>query len=116
MTDEGPSLDSFLRHLQTEVEAAAEISDKSEREDRLLQLESSIQEAIIFANRYKELQKQGVDPLLLIDPKVQQERPAPPATKGQSILLGSSRASHYSYGNAFAACHLKKKINSWRQN
>ena len=26
MTDEGPSLDSFLRHLQTEVEAAAEIS------------------------------------------------------------------------------------------
>ena len=90
MTDEGPSLDSFLRHLQTEVEAAAEISDKAERNDRLLQLESSIQEAIIFANRYKELQKQGVDPLLLIDPKVQEERPAPPATKGQSILLGSS--------------------------
>tara|TARA_B100000614_G_scaffold24324_1_gene19061 strand:+ start:318 stop:674 length:357 start_codon:yes stop_codon:yes gene_type:complete len=90
MTDEGPSLDSFLRHLQTEVEAANEIVDKLERNDRLLQLESSIQEAIIFANRYKELQNQGVDPLLLVDRKVQQERPAPPATKGQSILLGSS--------------------------
>ena len=87
MTDEGPSLDSFLRHLQTEVEAANEIADKSERNIRLLQLESSIQEAIIFANRYKELQNQGVDPLLLVDPKVQQERPAPPATKGQAILL-----------------------------
>ena len=90
MTDEGPSLDSFLRHLQTEVETANEIADKSERNERLLQLEASIQEAIIFANRYKELQNQGVDPLLLVDPKVQQERPAPPATKGQAILLGSS--------------------------
>ena len=56
MTDEGPSLDSFLRHLQTEVESANEIADKSERNGRLLQLEASIQEAIIFANRYKELQ------------------------------------------------------------
>lgn len=93
MTDEGPSLDSFLRHLQTEVEAANEIADKPERNIRLLQLESSIQEAIIFANRYKELQNQGVDPLLLVDPKVQQERPAPPATKGQAILLGSSSCS-----------------------
>ncbi len=90
MTDEGPSLDSFLRHLQTEVEAAKEISDKLERNERLLQLEASIQEAIIFANRYKELQNQGVDPLLLVDPKIQSERPAPPATKGQSILLGST--------------------------
>ena len=90
MTDEGPSLDSFLRHLQTEVEAANEISDKLERDERLLQLEASIQEAIIFANRYKELQNQGVDPLLLVDPKIQSERPAPPATKGQSILLGST--------------------------
>jgi rubrerythrin len=90
MTAEGPTLDSFLRHLQTEVEAASDISDKTDRNDRLLQLEASIQEAIIFANRYKELQNQGVDPLLLVDPKVQQERPAPPATKGQSILLGSS--------------------------
>ena len=89
MSDEGPSLDSFLRHLQTEVEAANEITDKAERNDRLLQLESSIQEAIIFANRYKELKNQGLDPLLLVDPKIQQERPAP-ATKGQSILLGSS--------------------------
>ena len=90
MSEEGPTLDSFLRHLQTEVEAAREISDRIERDERLLQLESSIQEAIIFANRYKELQNQGVDPLLLVDPKVQQERPAPPATKEQSILLGSS--------------------------
>mgnify|MGYP005671809421 CR=1 FL=1 len=90
MPAEGPTLDSFLRHLQTEVEAATDISDKTERNDRLLQLEASIQEAIIFANRYKELQNQGVDPLLLVDPKVQQERPAPAATKAQSILLGSS--------------------------
>ena len=90
MSEEGPTLDSFLRHLQTEVEAARDISDRKERDERLLQLELSIQEAIIFANRFKELQNQGVDPLLLVDPKVQQERPAPPATKGQSILLGSS--------------------------
>ena len=90
MPAEGPTLDSFLRHLQTEVEAANDISDKTERNDRLLQLEASIQEAIIFANRYTELQNQGVDPLLLVDPKVQQERPAPAATKAQSILLGSS--------------------------
>ena len=97
MTDEGPSLDSFLRHLQTEVEAASEISDKSERNDRLLQLESSIQEAIIFANRFNELKKQGVDPLLLVDAKVQQERPAPPETKGQSILLGTTTCKSCGY-------------------
>ena len=52
MSEEGPTLDSFLRHLQTEVEAAREISDRIERDERLLQLESSIQEAIIFANLY----------------------------------------------------------------
>ena len=89
MTDEGPSLDSFLRHLQTEVEAANEISDKLERNERLLQLEASIQEAIIFANRYRELQSQGVNPMMLVDPKIQADHPAPPATKSQSILLGA---------------------------
>ena len=97
MTDEGPSLDSFLRHLQTEVESANKIADKSERNGRLLQLEASIQEAIIFANRYKELQSQGLDPLLLVDPKVQRDRPAPPATKGQAILLGTTTCASCGY-------------------
>ena len=89
MSDDEPQLDAFLRHLQTEVDSASEIVDKKEREERLFQLEVAIQEAIIFANRYRELQSQGVNPMMLVDPKIQADHPAPPATKSQSILLGA---------------------------
>ena len=66
MGDEEPQLDAFLRHLQAEVDSASEIVDKREREERLFQLEVAIQEAIIFANRYRELQSQGVNPMMLV--------------------------------------------------
>ena len=53
MSDDEPKLDAFIRHLQAEVDSASEIVDKKERDERLLQLEVAIQEAIIFANRYR---------------------------------------------------------------
>ena len=56
MSDDEPKLDAFLRHLQAEVDSASEIVDNKERDERLFQLEVAIQEAIIFANRYRELQ------------------------------------------------------------
>ena len=87
MSDDEPQLDAFLRHLQAEVDSASEIVDKKEREERLFQLEVAIQEAIIFANRYRELQSQGVNPMMLVDPKIQADHPAPPTPKSQSILL-----------------------------
>ena len=36
MTDEGPSLDSFLRHLQTEVEAAMKLQTNLSETIRLV--------------------------------------------------------------------------------
>ena len=44
---EEPSVEAFMRHLQVCVEEARTIADAHEREQRLLQLESALQEAII---------------------------------------------------------------------
>ncbi len=48
---EEPSVDAFMRHLQVCVEEARTIADAKEREQRLWQLESALQEAIIYKNR-----------------------------------------------------------------
>ena len=52
---EGPLVEEFMRHLQASLDEAMQIEDKIERNDRILQLEIAIQEAIIFKNRYNEL-------------------------------------------------------------
>ena len=48
---EGPLVEEFMRHLQASLDEAMQIEDKIERNDRILQLEIAIQEAIIFKNR-----------------------------------------------------------------
>ena len=48
---EEPSVDAFMRHLQVCIEEARTIADAKEREQRLWQLESALQEAIIYKNR-----------------------------------------------------------------
>ena len=55
MGDE-PSVEAFMRHLQVCVEEARTIADPKEREQRLLQLESALQEAIIYKNRIEVFQ------------------------------------------------------------
>ena len=60
---EGPTVDAFMRHLQVCVEEAHTIADSKERELRLWQLESAIQEAIIYKNRVEELERHGIDQL-----------------------------------------------------
>jgi muramoyltetrapeptide carboxypeptidase LdcA involved in peptidoglycan recycling len=60
---DGPSLSDFMRHLQAILEESEEISDRVERESRQFQIESAIQEAIIFGNRFRELKEHGIDPL-----------------------------------------------------
>ncbi len=86
---EGPLLDEFMRHLQACLDEAMDIDDKVERHERILQLETSIQEAIIFKNRYNELVNHGIDPLVLVDHKHGEENP-PPATKSQALTLGNN--------------------------
>ena len=66
-----------------------EIDDEIERNDRILQLEIAIQEAIIFNNRYQELVSHGIDPLVLVKQKDGEEMP-PPVTKSQALTLGVS--------------------------
>ena len=65
---DGPSLSDFMRHLQAVLEESEEIADRRERESRQLQIESAIQEAIIFGNRFRELKEQGLDPLHIVLP------------------------------------------------
>lgn len=84
---DGPLVEEFMRHLQASLDEAMQIEDKIERNERILQLETAIQEAIIFKNRYNELLSHGIDPLVLVSQKVGQEAP-PPATKSQALTLG----------------------------
>ena len=86
---EGPLVEEFMRHLQAGLDEAMEIDDEIERNDRILQLEIAIQEAIIFKNRYQELVSHGIDPLVLVKQKDGEEMP-PPVTKSQALTLGVS--------------------------
>ena len=86
---EGPSIDEFMRHLQAVLDDAATISDDTEREKRLWQIEATLQETIIFKNRYLELKEHGIDPLRLIEP--QEGDPTPPRTStAEALKFGSS--------------------------
>lgn len=87
MSDE-PSVDEFMRHLQSVLEDAETISDDKDREKRLWQIEATLQEAIIFKNRYFELKEHGIDPLRLIDP--QEGDPTPPRTTMAEAVMSSS--------------------------
>ena len=85
---DGPSVDEFMRHLQSVLDDAATISDDNEREKRLWQIEATLQETIIFKNRYTELKEHGIDRLRLIEP--QEGDPAPPRTSTVEAILTSS--------------------------
>ncbi len=82
---ESPNMDEFMRHLQVCVEEARTIADAQEREQRLWQLESALQEAIIYKNRYEELQRHGIDPVRLVESEMGQS--SPPAPKKVEALM-----------------------------
>ncbi len=74
---EGPTLSDFMRHLQAVLEESTAIPDAEEQEQRQWQIEAAIQEAIIFGNRFRELQEHGLDPLRLIKPCLLYTSPSP---------------------------------------
>lgn len=82
---EEPTVEAFMRHLQVCVEEARTIADRKEREQRLWQLESAIQEAIIYKNRVEELQRHGIDPIRLVE--AESPKSQPPAPKKVEALL-----------------------------
>jgi len=82
---EEPTVEAFMRHLQVCVEEARTIADRKEREQRLWQLESAIQEAIIYKNRVEELQRHGIDPIRLVE--AESPISQPPAPKKVEALL-----------------------------
>ena len=89
LMSDGPSIDEFMRHLQAVLDDAATISDDTEREKRLWQIEATLQETIIFKNRYLELKEHGIDPLRLID--FLEVDPNPPRTSAaEAVITGSS--------------------------
>ena len=63
--NEEPTVEEFVRHLQVELEKTNEISDAKEREERVWQLEISIQESLAFRQRYADLVESGFDPLIV---------------------------------------------------
>ena len=72
---DGPSLSDFMRHLQAILEESEGIDDRVDRESRQLQIESAIQEAIIFGNRFRELMEHGIDPLHFVKPNDREDIP-----------------------------------------
>ena len=84
---EGPSLSDFMRHLQAVLEESTEIPDAEEQQQRQWQIEAAIQEAIIFGNRFRELQEHGIDPLRLVKPKANYPA-APPVNKIEALKTG----------------------------
>lgn len=84
---EEPTVEAFMRHLQVCVEEARTIADRKEREQRLWQLESAIQEAIIYKNRVEELQRHGIDPIRLVEAESPMSQPPAPK-KVEALLSG----------------------------
>ena len=74
-----------------------------EQQQRQWQLEAAIQEAIIFGNRYRELQEHGLDPLRLIKPKGG-DPVAPPVNKIEALKSGSMHC-------AGCGAHLESDLN-----
>ncbi|HIF45548.1 MAG TPA: hypothetical protein EYQ73_01980 [Candidatus Poseidoniales archaeon] len=84
------SIDEFIRHMQAELDDCEQISDKQEREQRQWQLEVAIQEAILFNNRFKQLEKIGSDPLQIVQALAMPD--APSAENPKSGLSSDSNS------------------------
>lgn len=84
---DGPSLSDFMRHLQAILEDSEEIPNREDRETRQFQIESAIQEAILFGNRYKELLEHGIDPFHFVRSMSNDDHPQP-VSKAESLSLG----------------------------
>ena len=89
---EGPTLSDFMRHLQAVLEESTDMPDAKEQQHRQWQIEAAIQEAIIFGNRYRELQEHGLDPLRLVKPKLN-DPVAPPVNKIEALKTGSMQCA-----------------------
>lgn len=89
---EGPTLSDFMRHLQAVLEESTDIPDAKEQQQRQWQIEAAIQEAIIFGNRYRELQEHGIDPLRLVKPN-SNDPAAPPVNKIEALKTGSMQCA-----------------------
>ena len=86
---EEPTVEAFMRHMQVCIEEARTIADRKEREQRLWQLESAVQEAIIYRNRVEELQRHGIDPVRLVEAESPMSQP-PPTKKVEALLTGNN--------------------------
>lgn len=89
---DGPSLSDFMRHLQAVLEESEEIGDRTDRESRQLQIESAIQEAIIFGNRFRELKDYGIDPLHFVKQNSRDDAPQH-VSKIETLNIGQSVCS-----------------------
>ena len=85
--DEAATVDAFMRHLQVCLDEAKTIADAKEREQRLWQLESALQEAIIYKNRVEELARHGIDPVRLVTGE-DHHTPAPAPKKVEALMTG----------------------------
>jgi len=90
--DDEPTVRSFMRHLQVCLEEAGEIADKNERQQRQWQLESALQESIMYLNRVGELKRHGIDPERLVDAPPGEETPPAPK-KVEALMLGHQHCS-----------------------
>ena len=59
-----PTVDQLIRHLQAELDSVSEISDVQAREQRQWQIESTIQEGLVFLQKYQERENSGIRKIL----------------------------------------------------
>ncbi|MDP6869664.1 MAG: hypothetical protein QGI21_02700 [Candidatus Poseidoniaceae archaeon] len=85
---ESASLDEFIRHLQTELEACENITDKVERQKRMWQVEATLLEAIEFQRKFGELVKIGKEPMKIIEAMTMPEKAAPKMTLSAIAKIG----------------------------
>jgi len=59
-----PTIDQLIRHLQAELELVNDIGDVQAKEQRQWQIECTIQESLVFLQKFKERENAGMRRIL----------------------------------------------------
>ena len=107
MTD-GPTLESFQRHLQVALREADRVTDSEERRTRQWIIEGALQEAILFTAEYDDRVKAGVTPTQEVEARAvrlisTKERRATEATGRAGAETGRTSAASPGHSPEVAA-------------
>ena len=106
-----PTVEEFIRHLQVELEQCDSIVDYVERQQRQIQIENGIQEALSFQQRHAILENAGIDPLKITEAvrliKSNKETPKPSQSNSETQWCPKCESSLEDDLNFCPACGHK---------